>query len=1171
MMDTVLNLGLNDDTRAALARLTGNARFAWDAYRRFIAMFGRIVQDIPAHAFDEPLDSRKKRTGAATDADLTVEALEDLVDEFKAIVRTHTKKPFPTDPRDQLRLAIEAVFGSWFGQRAKDYRKQFRIPDTLGTAVNVQSMAFGNMGADSGTGVAFTRDPNTGEKVLYGEYLVNAQGEDVVAGTRTPKPISELKRDLPKAYAEFERIAKRLEQHYRDAQDLEFTIEKGRLYMLQTRSAKRTAKAALKIATDMVRERLITKDEALGRVDPMQVEQLLLPRFDEKEVEKARKAGRYLAKGLNASPGAATGRAVFDADRAVELKGTKQLVVLVRPETSPDDFHGMIAATGILTARGGSTSHAAVVARGLGLPCVAGCAELSIDLGRREMQVGDKTVKEGDFISIDGTTGEVFAGELPTVEPDFTKEKELIELLSWADQRRTMGVWVNADTPEECVQARKFGAEGVGLARTEHMFRQAERLPIVQDMIMADTLDARKKALAKLLPFQQGDFREMYKAMDGLPVVIRLIDPPLHEFLREFADVDVEIAVAEASGRGDDAETKRKRVIEKRLEQLHEDNPMLGLRGCRLLLVYPEILEMQIRAILGAAADAAEQGVKAKPEIMMPLIATMGELDRLHEQVMSVADAVQKERKRKIPFKFGTMIEIPRACIIADQIATKTEFFSFGTNDLTQTILGISRDDAQKSFLTRYVEQRIIPADPFQVLDRDGVGAMMRLAIGAADGRSRTSRSASAESTPASRRRWRCVTSSGSATCRRRHTACRSRDWPRRRQRWRPMEPRETGSPGRSGRRRATAALLAAVIAGCTAAPPTAVPSPSASGPVPSASPAPTGATPSATAAATPGPGALPFPAYQVASDGVLAAAVRLDAAPGVARTEIFVGELARPPVVWRSLAVIDAFPTGISVANGRVAVGVRRSPLQGGGAFSAELIVIEAASAARSTVWAGSFSAATFRGGGGGPKRATERFVLAAGHIAYTRLTEVAGGDLAGELRVRDLANGRETVIDGSPRWIEPVAFAGSVLAYALAGDPLDEIRSIDLAGGAARTLVRAPIIRSHAFSGRWLLYTTAPNEQVGPYRLVLRDLGNGAERTLDAFAAGPSLNETHAVWQSVPLAGAGGNSAYKAAALGDLRESTLQGAVFFEATAVPGGVLMHDKTSGFSTVALW
>ncbi|HUG55719.1 MAG TPA: pyruvate, phosphate dikinase [Candidatus Limnocylindrales bacterium] len=728
MMDTVLNLGLNNDTRKGLAELTGNPRFAWDAYRRFIAMFGRIVQEIPPERFDRALEAKKKARRARSDADLKADALEELVGEFKDIVLRETKRPFPTDPRDQLRLAVEAVFRSWFGRRAVDYRRQFKIADDLGTAVNVQAMAFGNMGDDSGTGVAFTRDPNTGEKVLYGEYLLNAQGEDVVAGIRTPEKIATMKERLPKVYAQFERIAQRLERHYRDVQDLEFTIERGRLYMLQTRSAKRTARAAVKVATDMVRERLITKDEAIQRVDPLQVEQLLLPRFDEAAVEAARAAGRYLAKGLNASPGAATGRAVFDADRAVMLKGQKQLVVLVRPETSPDDFHGMVAATGILTARGGSTSHAAVVARGLGLPCVAGCAALSIDLSKREMRVGDAVIKEGDPISIDGTSGEVFAGELPTVEPRYREEKELIELLSWADKRRRLGVWVNADTPEECVKAREFGAEGVGLARTEHMFRQAERLPYVQDMIMADTEEGRRAALEKLLPFQQDDFREIYRAMDGLPVVVRLIDPPLHEFLREFADVDVEIAVARATGQ-DGADLARKEKIYRRLEQLHEDNPMLGLRGCRLLLVYPEILEMQIRAILGAAADAAEAGVKAKPEIMMPLVGTMGELDRLHEHVMSVAAQVQKERGRRIPFKFGTMIEIPRACLIADEIATKTEFFSFGTNDLTQTILGISRDDAQKSFLTRYVEEKIIPADPFQVLDRDGVGAMMRMGV----------------------------------------------------------------------------------------------------------------------------------------------------------------------------------------------------------------------------------------------------------------------------------------------------------------------------------------------------------------------------------------------------------------------------------------------------------
>ena len=728
MMDTVLNLGLNDDTRKGLAALTKNERFAADAYRRFISMFGRIVLDIAAEKFDHALEAKKKSARVKSDPELGATQLDDLVREFKSIVQRETGKPFPTDPQTQLRLAIEAVFGSWFGKRAVDYRNTFKISNDLGTACSIVTMVFGNMGEDSGTGVAFTRDPNTGQKVLYGEYLTNAQGEDVVAGLRTPSPISQMKSALPKAYAEFETIAKRLEKHYRDAQDLEFTIERGKLYMLQTRSAKRTAAAAVKIATDMVREGLITKDEAIRRVDPMQVEQLLLPRFDQKEVDRARGAGRFLAKGLNASPGAATGRAVFDADRAVSLKGQKELVVLVRPETSPDDFHGMVAATGILTARGGSTSHAAVVARGLGLPCVAGVAALDIDLVKREMHVDGKLVREGEQISIDGTTGEVFAGELPTIEPKFREEKELIELLSWADKKRRLGVWVNADTPGECKLARELGAEGVGLARTEHMFRQADRLPIVQDMIMADDLAGRQKALDKLLPFQQGDFREMYEAMDGLPVVIRLIDPPLHEFLREYADLNVDIAVARASG-DDGPEIEKKARIYRRLQQLHEDNPMLGLRGCRLLLVYPEILEMQIRAILGAAIDVSERGIKAKPEIMMPLVGTMGELDRLQEQVMQVAETVFTERGKRVAFKFGTMIEIPRACLIADEIAGKAEFFSFGTNDLTQTVLGISRDDAQKSFLTRYVEQKIIPADPFQVLDREGVGAMMKIAI----------------------------------------------------------------------------------------------------------------------------------------------------------------------------------------------------------------------------------------------------------------------------------------------------------------------------------------------------------------------------------------------------------------------------------------------------------
>src|SRR5919201_1282617 len=533
MMDTVLNLGLNEETRVGLERQTANPRFAWDAYRRFIQIYGRIVMGIEDEKFDHALDALKKRARAKQDTDLKADQLQKLVAEFKKIVRAETKREFPTDVNEQLRLAIEAVFKSWFGRRAHDYREVNKIPHDLGTACCVGTMVFGNMGTDSGTGVAFTRDPNTGEKKVYGEYLLNAQGEDVVAGIRTPKKLDELRQELPDVYEQFLEIAERLEKHYRDAQDLEFTVERRKLYMLQTRSAKRTAKAAVKIAVDMTREGLIDRTEALRRVEPGQVDQLLLPRFDEKAVEKARKEGRYLGKGLNASPGAAMGRAVFEADRAVEWKGKGQVVLLVRPETSPDDFHGMVAAAGILTSRGGSTSHAAVVARGLGLPCVVGMGELDVDLQKRVMKVAGKTLKEGSTISIDGTTGEVFAGALPTMPADFEKETELHQLLAWADESKTLGVWVNADTPGECVRARRFGAEGVGLARTEHMFREAERLPYVQAMILASDEAERRKYLKKLLPFQQKDFREIFEVMHELPVVIRLIDPPLHEFLRE--------------------------------------------------------------------------------------------------------------------------------------------------------------------------------------------------------------------------------------------------------------------------------------------------------------------------------------------------------------------------------------------------------------------------------------------------------------------------------------------------------------------------------------------------------------------------------------------------------------------------------------------------------------
>ncbi len=722
MMDTVLNLGLNDETRAGLAKLTGNERFAWDAYRRFIQMFGRIVLEIDAAKFEHALEAAKKKAKAKQDTDLGADQLRVLVDDFRKIVKKEKGRDFPSDPKEQLRLAIEAVFRSWFGKRAHDYREVNKIAHDLGTACSVVTMVFGNMGNDSGTGVAFTRDPNTGDRTLFGEYLLNAQGEDVVAGIRTPHKLAELEREIPKAYRQFTEIAERLEKHYRDVQDLEFTIERGKLYMLQTRSAKRTARAAVRIAVEMVREGVIDKKEALRRVEPVHVDQLLLPRFDEKAVEQARKEGRYLGKGLNASPGAATGRAVFEADRAVEWKGKGEVVLLVRPETSPDDFHGMVAAAGILTSRGGSTSHAAVVARGLGLPCVVGMGELNVDLAKRTMKVGDKTLKEGGTISIDGTTGEVFLGELPTISPDYEKETELHQVLKWADEVRTLGVWVNADTPAECVRARRFGAEGVGLARTEHMFREAERLPYVQAMILAADATERRKHLRKLLPFQTKDFREIYKAMDGLPVVIRLIDPPLHEFLRE---IDMK-ELARITGL---SPAKARAHVESRRAQLAEENPMLGLRGCRLLLVFPEILEMQIRAILGAAADVAAKGVVAKPEIMMPLVGTMGELHRLRTQTFEVAAAIEKERGTKIPFKFGTMIEIPRACVIADEIAAQTEFFSFGTNDLTQTVLGISRDDAQKSFLTRYVEEKIIPTDPFVSIDQEGVGAMVRMGV----------------------------------------------------------------------------------------------------------------------------------------------------------------------------------------------------------------------------------------------------------------------------------------------------------------------------------------------------------------------------------------------------------------------------------------------------------
>jgi pyruvate, orthophosphate dikinase len=786
MMDTVLNLGLNDDTVQGLVALTQNERFAYDAYRRFIQMFGRIVQGIAAERFDAVFDEAKGRAGAKLDTDLDAAALRQVVAEFKQVVERETGQPFPTDPLEQLRLAIGAVFESWMGKRAVDYRNFYKIPHDLGTAVNVQTMVFGNMGDDSGTGVAFTRNPITGEKQLYGEFLVNAQGEDVVAGIRTPMPISEMARVLPPAYQEFQTIANRLEQNYHDVQDLEFTVERGHLYMLQTRSAKRTAAAAIKTAVDMVREGLITREDALLRAEPIQVEQLLLPYFEPKEQEKARGEGRRLVKGLEASPGAAVGKAVFDADRAEEMGQAGEAVILVRPETSPDDIHGLIEARGVLTARGGNTSHAAVVARGMGKPAVVGAEAVRIDLRNRSLSVDGRTVKEGDWLSLDGSSGEVFVGELPTIEPVFAEQKDLLELLGWADSARRLGIWANADYPRDAQRAREFGAEGIGLCRTEHMFMEEERLPLVQQMILAapdaarakggarieplrgevaayrlrgiemtegaDTVAAElaeaeaklteaetalaanpawqqyKSALDQLLPIQRGDFKGLLREMAGRPVIIRLLDPPLHEFLPKYDDLLVEVTELRIRGNDPARLAERERLLAA-VNSLREANPMLGLRGCRLGLLYPEINEMQVRAILEAAVELKREGVDAHPEIMIPLIGNLEELRRVQQVLEAVAKAVETEAGTPVDYKFGTMIEIPRAAFIADQIAGLAEFFSFGTNDLTQTIFGFSRDDAEGKFLGTYVEEKILPANPFQTLDREGVGELMSIAV----------------------------------------------------------------------------------------------------------------------------------------------------------------------------------------------------------------------------------------------------------------------------------------------------------------------------------------------------------------------------------------------------------------------------------------------------------
>jgi len=711
MMDTVLNLGLNDTTLTALVEKTGNERFALDTYRRLITMFGSTVMGIERRLFEKALEAIKKRKEVRLDTDLTVEDLREMVGEFKGIYEKETGKSFPADPLRQLKLAIDAVFNSWFADRAVTYRKLNQIPHDLGTACNVQAMVFGNMGESSGTGVGFTRDPSTGERKFFAEYLTNAQGEDVVAGIRTPLHIDELKRKLPTVYDELEKIYRKLEKHYRDMLDIEFTVQDGKLYMLQTRIGKRTAAASLRIAIEMVKEKLIDRKTAIMRIDPGQLDTLMHPSFDPKTPVKV------IGKGLPASPGAAVGKVVFFAEDAEQWAARGEKVILVRTETSPEDIGGMDAAQGILTARGGMTSHAAVVARGMGKCCVAGCTALNIDEKEKIMVLEPHVIREGDTITLNGTTGEVILGQVPLVQPELTDDFHTI--LKWADEIREMGVRANADTPADARMARKFGAEGIGLVRTEHMFFEEGRVQAVREMILADDMEGRKKALEKILPMQRNDFIGIFKVMDGLPVTIRLLDPPLHEFLPK---TDEELrAIAQEMGLPFEK-------LQARNKALHEFNPMLGHRGCRLGITYPEIYEMQVQAIMEAACHVTKEKVRAIPEIMIPLIADVKELSVMREMTVRIAETVQKRYKVKVRYEVGTMIEIARAALLAHEIAPEADFYSFGTNDLTQTTYGLSRDDAGR-FLPYYVAHGIFEEDPFITLDRKGVGLLMKMAI----------------------------------------------------------------------------------------------------------------------------------------------------------------------------------------------------------------------------------------------------------------------------------------------------------------------------------------------------------------------------------------------------------------------------------------------------------
>ena len=735
MMDTVLNIGLNDAVAAGMIAETLDARFVYDAYRRLIQMFGTVVMGIADEPFEEMLAAYRKARGVTNDADLTEKDLHAIADEFKAIVREKTGREFPADPLEQLRLATEAVFKSWNGKRAIDYRNAAGIPHDLGTAVNIVTMVFGNMGADSGTGVVTTRNVSTGEKEIEGDYLTNAQGEDVVAGTRLTKPIAALKDEMPKIYAQFQRICKKLEKHYRDVQDVEFTIEQGKLWMLQTRNAKRTAQAAVRLAVDLAEERLITKTEAVRRVTPEHVDFFLHPQFDPRECKAAIERGDRIACGLNVSPGAAGGQIAFDADTAERwAKEEKRDVIMVRPETKPDDVHGMLAAKGILTSRGGRTFHAALVARQFGKPAVVGVSAMEVDLEKRQFVIADprqgiggRVFKEGDFISLDGTVGEVYAGQLKTIIPDL-KDPYLLKLLSWADDFRTLGVWANADYPRDARRARDLGAEGIGLCRTEHMFFETERLPYVQQMILAKTEDERTVALARLLPYQRSDFDGLFRAMDGLPVIIRLIDPPMHEFLPSHDSLLQAVTELRVTGK-DPALLAEKEKMLAAVESMREANPMLGLRGVRLGIHLPDLTKMQVRAIFEAACQCAKDGVDVHPEVMIPLTAHVNELKVQQTALEAEAKKVTEEQGIEIDYKFGTMIEIPRAALTADEIAQYAQFFSFGTNDLTQTTYGISRDDAEAGFLMEYLEKGILPENPFAVIDEDGVGQLMEMAV----------------------------------------------------------------------------------------------------------------------------------------------------------------------------------------------------------------------------------------------------------------------------------------------------------------------------------------------------------------------------------------------------------------------------------------------------------